>query len=168
MTPEKLHLALNHLPFLACAFGMFPLLIGILMRQRILMLCGFFIVGVGCLSTTLVMESGEEAYERYKAGPVTAYLDAGAEAALETHEHMAEDMAKVFIATGLSCLLGLAFAIKKPELSRKIAMATVLLCVVSVVAGVQISNSGGKIRRPDFRTNAGTVQPTGQDTDHDD
>jgi hypothetical protein len=50
----------------------------------------------------------------------------------------------------------------------RIAMASVLLCVVSVVAGIQISNSGGKIRRPDFRTNAGTVQPTGHDTDHDD
>lgn len=168
MTPEKLHLALNHLPFLACVFGILPLTFGLLLRQRLLLHCGFALIGLGVLALPLVMESGEEAYDRYKKGPVTPYLDAGAYEALETHEHMAEDLAKIFIVTGVLSLTGLAFGFAKPAISRKIAMATLVMCVVSAVVGVRISDSGGKIRRPDFRRDTGTALQSAERSHDDD
>ncbi|MGA0334305.1 MAG: hypothetical protein ACO3NW_10155 [Kiritimatiellia bacterium] len=47
MTPEHLHLALNHLPLLGAALSLIPILIGLLTRNRMTLLSGLLYLGGG-------------------------------------------------------------------------------------------------------------------------
>lgn len=159
MTPEKLHLALNHVTFLLPAAALLPLLVGLLLRSRPALLSGIALALVGGLMTGLVMGSGEEAYERYEDGPVAAYLDNGAEAVLEHHEELAHTWSKVLYAlagvSGVALLIGF---LKRAWLPAA-ALAVVALSLASIAAGLAIADSGGKIRRPDFREGASLKVP---------
>lgn len=110
------------------------------------------------------METGEEAYERYEDGPVAAMLDSGAEAALEEHEHRAEAWATALYVNAAFATLGCILLLWKPMSARPVAAVLTLACLASLSAGVWIAESGGKIRRPDFRSSANTAPQA--DTHH--
>lgn len=151
MTPEHLHLALNHLPFLGAGFALIPLIMGWITRQRTTVIAGLMVAALAGWATPLVMSTGEAAYERYEEGPVKPYLDAEAEAFLEIHEHRAHDWSKVMYASAVISTLGLVVLLRKPDLTRVMAAVAALFCLLSLVSGLWISASGGPIRRPDFR-----------------
>lgn len=151
MSPEKLHLALNHFVFLLPLAALVPLIVGCLLGQRTTMLCGVCIALIGSAMAGLVMGSGEEAYERYKDGPVTTYLDADAYDALEHHEHMAHDYSKVMYLLLLASIISLAMAFFRPNWLKPTVVVVIVLCVASAIVGVMIADTGGEIRRPDFR-----------------
>jgi hypothetical protein len=88
-TPEHLHLALNHLPFLGAGFAIIPLAIGFITKNKNAVLSGLLIAALSGWLTPIVMETGESAYERYEKGPIAQFLDPQAEQFLETHEHRA-------------------------------------------------------------------------------
>lgn len=161
-TPEHLHLALNHLPFLGAGFALVPLLIGLISGQKNTVLAGLILaVGSGCV-TPLVIETGEAAYERYEHGPVSAYLDPQAERSLDIHEHRAEFWGKVIFGSALMLTIGLGLLLWKPKWVRGLAAAASVLCLISLLSGIWIAESGGPIRRPDFRSNASV--PSGAET----
>ena len=151
MTPEKLHLALNHFVFLLPLAALLPLLVGLLTKSRVTILSGTGVALLGSLMTGLVMGTGEEAYERYEEGPIASYLDAGAEPALEHHEEIAHNGSKVMYALAAVSLATLAIGFVKKAWLPHAAVAVILFCLASVVAGLAIAESGGEIRRPDFR-----------------
>jgi hypothetical protein len=155
MTPEKLHLALNHCVLLLPLAALLPLLIGILVRSRACMMSGLSLALAGSLLTGLVMETGEEAYERYEDdGPVADYLDAGAHDALEHHEELAHTWSKVLYALAGTSAVALLLGVFKPGSLRCLSALVAILCLASVAAGLAIADSGGQIRRPDFRSDA--------------
>ncbi len=151
LTPEHIHLAVNHLPFLGAAFAVIPMLFGLAMRSRPAILAGLTIAALAGWSTPLVMATGEGAYDRYEKGPVARFLDPGAEHYLEEHEERAETWSKVMYASALVATLGLIAVARNERWSRPAAFLALVFCLASVAAGVWISESGGKIRRPDFR-----------------
>lgn len=151
MTPEHIHIAINHVVFLGAAFALVPLLFGLLANNRACVLAGLLIAVIAGWTTPLVMASGEAAYERYEEGPVRAYLDAQVEHFLEEHEHRAETWSKVMYATAVVGTVCLALVFWKPSWLRPLAASAFVFCVASFVSGVWIAESGGKIRRPDFR-----------------
>lgn len=159
MTPEKLHLALNHFTFLFPLAALIPLGIGLACKSRPACISGFIIAALGGLLTGVVMGSGEEAYERYKDGPVTSYLDAGAIEALEHHEHVAHNWAKIMYGLAGVSLLGLLVAFVRKQWLRQVTALVMLLCLASIAAGIYIADSGGEIRRPDFRKAASLAEP---------
>lgn len=154
MTPEKLHLALNHFVFLLPFAALIPLIAGLVLKNRVAMLSGVGIAFLGSLMTGLVMGNGEDAYERYKEGPVTAYLDADFYEALEEHEHVAHDFSKIMYALLVASIGAAIVAFVRPVWLPYAVVLVILLSLASVVAGVLIADSGGKIRRPDFREEA--------------
>jgi hypothetical protein len=151
MTPEKLHLALNHLAFLLPLAALVPLLVGLLARSRTAMISGLLLAAAGGAVTGPVMASGEEAYQRYEDGPVASLLDAGAHDALESHEERAHTWSKVMYALGAVAVVALVIAWVLPRQLAKFAWLTVLLCLAAFGAGIYIADAGGEIRRPDFR-----------------
>lgn len=168
MTPEKLHLALNHFVFLFPLAALIPLVVGLVLKNRATILCGLSIALVGSLLTGVVMGTGEEAYERYEDGPVAAYLDPGAEAALEHHEDFAHTWSKALYLLAAGSLAALVIGFWKPKWLTPAAVVVVVLCLAGVVVGVAIADTGGKIRRPDFRDGASTAETaTSGATDHD-
>ena len=152
MTPEHLHLAMNHIPFLGAGFAVVPLLSGLLSGQKNTVLVGLLIAALSGWSMPLVMETGEAAYERYENGPVTSHLDPAFNESLEIHEHRAENWAIALYANAAAATLGLAILIWRPRHARAVAFVGMLFSIASLLAGIWIAESGGKIRRPDFRT----------------
>ena len=151
-TPEHLHLALNHIPFLGAGLALIPLFIGFLAGQRSTIVAGLLIVAASGWMTPLVMETGESAYERYEKGPVASFLDARAETALEQHEHRAEAWAPVLYVSTIVSTIALALIFWKERWKRFLAFVCAAFCTASLLAGIWIANSGGLIRRPDFRS----------------
>ena len=153
MTPEKLHLALNHLPLLGFTFALIPLLYGLFARNQTALLLGFIIATIGGWATPFIMGTGEAAYERYKSGEVRQHLDAAAIEALERHEEIGHKGSKLLYATAVISTIGLVVSIYRPRhSSRSLAWLLVFMCLVSVTLAIWIADSGGKIRRPDFRS----------------
>lgn len=184
MTPEHIHLALNHVTFLGLACAIVPLAIGVALNHKATMLSGLLLAVVCGWSVGPVMGSGEEAYERYLAGPVSPLLSEGSDYWLEVHEERAHTWSKLMYATAavstLALVAGLAGARLgqwwKPVYLRGLAALVIVLCLGSTAAGVYIAEAGGKIRRPDFRTGANAalldIAPTATgnaraDDDHD-
>lgn len=151
VTPEHLHVALNHLPFLGGGLAVIPLLFGIITKSRPAMLAGLTLAAVAGWSTPLVMATGEAAYERYEKGPVARFLDPGAETYLEQHEARAHTWSKVMYASAVAATVGLLLSGYRERWSRPAAGISLVFCVASLLAGVWIAEAGGKIRRPDFR-----------------
>ena len=150
-TPEHLHLDLNHLPFLGAGFALIPLVIAWLTKSKPTAMAGLLIAAISGWMTPLVMETGEEAYDRYEDGPIAGFLDPQAEAYLEIHEHRAEAWCKVMYASAVVSTLSLALLLWKPACIRAVSAAASALCLAALLSGIWIAESGGQIRRPDFR-----------------
>jgi hydrogenase-4 membrane subunit HyfE len=151
MTPEHLHLALNHLPILGLGFAVIPLVIGILKNSRETLFAGILIAMIAGWAVPVVMESGEQAYERYEHKPISTYLDKKAEDVMDVHEERAELGGKVMVATAIFATLLLLCLFFKPSWVRVLSAILVIGCLISMGLGVWIAESGGKIRRVDFR-----------------
>lgn len=167
MTPEHLHLALNHLPFLGAAFAIIPLLYGLVSKSRPALLAGLTIGAIAGWATPFVMATGEAAYERYEEGPIAKFLDPGAEHYLEIHEERAHAWSKVMYASALVATLGLFAAAYRERWATPSAIAALIFSVASVLSGVWIAESGGKIRRPDFRSGTPAHAEKSQGDDHE-
>jgi len=163
MNPEHLHLALNHIPIIGLACSLVPIVAGILARNKTAMVAGLVLAAVCGWTTPAVMETGEMAYERYESGSVRRYLDPDIKDTLEMHEHRAEKGSVVFYVTAVLATISLGLALWRFEAGRWAAILTALACLASVVAGVWIADSGGKIRRVDFRDNAPGKLPAVED-----
>jgi hypothetical protein len=150
-TPEHLHLALNHLPFLGAGFAIIPLAIGFVTKNKNVVFAGLLIAVLSGWVTPIVMETGESAYERYEKGPIAKFLDPQAEQFLEIHEHRAEAWSKAMYANAVISTLCLGLLLWKPGCARSLAATATVFCLVSLFSGIWIAESGGHIRRPDFR-----------------
>lgn len=167
MTPEHLHLILNHIPVLGSAFALIPLLTGLLRKNRTCLLTGLAMAMLAGWTTPLVMDTGERAYERYEHGSPAAWLDPGAEEILHLHEERAERWSKLLYLSAVLSTAAFLANLRKWPYAVKLAQSAALLCVVSLLSGMWIAKSGGQIRRPDFRSNA--VHPSYDiHEDHDD
>lgn len=151
MTPEKLHLALNHLPLLGFAFAIIPLFLGLIAKNRTALMSGFIIATIGGWATPLIMNTGEKAYERYKTGEVREYLDPAAIQVLEHHEEIGHKWSKLLYATAVVATVGLIASIFQPRRSKIVAWILLVMCIVSAIGAIRVADSGGQIRRPDFR-----------------
>ena len=111
MNPEHLHLALNHIPIIGLACALVPILFGILANHKITLISGLVLAMVCGWTTPLVMETGDEAGERYMSGSVRRYLDPDVKSAFEAHENRADKGSIVMYAAAVlaTISLGLAF-----------------------------------------------------------
>lgn len=167
MTPEHIHLATNHIPVLGAGFAILPLLWGLLRRNRGLLLCGLVMAAVSGWVTPVVMSTGESAYERYEHGAVSDQLDPDVAPYLHAHEERAHTWSKVMYITAVLATAGLVASGWRRDVTRWLSGAVVVSCVVSVGAGVWIAESGGTIRRPDFRAPSSIEEGTqNQSVDH--
>jgi len=165
MTPEQIHLALNHFPTIGLILAMIPLLVGLITRQRTTAFAGVLVMGISALATPFIMSSGEDAYERYEEGPVSPYLDAAAEPALEQHEERAHTWSKLLYADLIIAIAGLVALGFKPVWVRPVSAICLAGCLAGSGASSWIAYSGGKIRRPDMRT--AVSQPAQTSTPHE-
>ncbi len=158
MTPEHLHLALNHIPIIGLACAAVPLFWGIVTQSRPALVSGLLLAVLCGGVTFAVMETGEQAAERYENPPVSNYLDANFEHFLEIHEERAEAGSKAMYAAASLAVLSLILLFWKPSAGRWSCVLVLLACLAAVAAGIRIADAGGQIRRPDFRSSSSPAQ----------
>ncbi len=167
MPPEKLHLALNHLPLIGLAFALIPLLVGLIWKSRPALISGLLVATIAGWATPFIMSTGEAAYERYEDGPPRVHLDSEVEDWLHLHEERAHTWSKLLYGTAVVATGTLLLAFFKYPLARKVSWLVCLLCLSSVGASVWIADSGGAIRRVDFRSNLPSLPDASYEAEHD-
>lgn len=152
MNPEHLHLALNHFPIIGLACASVPLFLGILKNSKIAIISGLCLALVSGWLTFAVMETGENASERYETAPISNYLDGNFGHYLDIHEDRAEKGSKIMYAAAVLATLSLILVLRNIPAGRWVSIAVLMFCLLSAAAGIWIADAGGKIRRPDFRS----------------
>ena len=153
MNPEHIHLLINHIPIHGLVVSTLFLLVALLFRNRLFTGIAIAFVTVSALSIPFVMATGEKAYERYDSDPQLKTLigDAGLEMA-KTHYKHAETGAKATYLLLVAGIVGLGIWKFRPDWLTKTGWVLLLLSVICLVLNAWIASSGGKIRRPDFRS----------------
>lgn len=151
LTPEHLHVALNHLAMIGLAAAVLPLLIGAIRRDRPMVVVGLLIVVLFGFSMPFVMETGEEAEEKFEEGALSALIDADGAEWMETHDDRAHLWSKVVYGTASFAALALVLVAFKRKLTLPLGLITAVACLVCTASLVWVAEAGGKIRHPEFR-----------------
>jgi hypothetical protein len=151
LTPEHLHVVLNHLPLIGLLAAIVPLAIGVFWKRRESLAIGSLLAVLFAAPIPVIMWSGEEAEERAEMGLIQPGFDTVGMELLHEHEENAELGSKVIYATLGFGLIGLVIMKLKPKWQYIAGGVTLAGCVLSVGASVWIAQSGGLIRHPEFR-----------------
>jgi len=151
MTPEHLHVVLNHLPLVGLGASLIPLVVAVVMRQRAMLVVGLGMCLLFAGSMPLVMWTGEGAMERLGNDEVAGPLDSDGFDWMLIHEERAHKVAwLVYVAAALAAA-GLICAWKRPTWMYRVGIAVALVGLLSLPAVMWVAEAGGKIRHPEFR-----------------
>ena len=154
ITPEYLHIILNHLPLIGFLAAVIPLLIGAALKKVELVRTGVLLVLLFGAPAYFIIETGEEAADRLKDGEIGVVLDELSHGIMHEHEERAETaIIAIYITLGLAVLC-LAATFKMKKAGMPLAWITLLSLVVSLGLTTWTAQAGGKIRHPEFRTEA--------------
>jgi plastocyanin len=146
LQPEYIHVLINPLPVYGLAGGLLGLFIAICQRSRGATIAALVIVLVSAASAWPVYQYGERSYDS-----VLAMADNDGQAWLAEHKERAEHLIWFFYALAILSAIGLIVPAKWPKWSSPIAIAVLLLGLISLGAGGYIAYAGGRIRHREFR-----------------
>jgi hypothetical protein len=144
--PEYIHVLLNPLPVYGLLVGWVGLVIGLALRSRRAQIATLTLVLLSSFSAWPVYEFGQQGYDR-----VLSMTDEAGEAWLDEHMHRAENLIWVFYALAALSAFAIAAPIKWPKSSMPLAVAVILLGVVTLGTGAYIAYAGGRVRHREFR-----------------
>lgn len=144
--PEYIHVLLNPLPVYGLLVGWVGLVIGLALRSRRAQIATLTLVLLSSISAWPVYEFGQQGYDR-----VLSMTDEAGEAWLDEHMHRAENLIWVFYALAALSAFAIAAPIKWPKSSTPLAVAVILLGVVTLGSGAYIAYAGGRVRHREFR-----------------
>jgi hypothetical protein len=144
--PEYLHVLINPLPVYGLAIALFGLIAAIYLGTRGGQVTALVLIFACAASAWPVAHYGEAAEDR-----VQAMTDDDGEAWLKAHAHRADELIYVFYALALVSAVAIFAPIRWPKTTRPLALATLLLAIISLGAGAYIAHAGGKIRHREFR-----------------
>ena len=159
--PEYVHVLINPLPVYGLAMGLIGLFVAICQRSRAAIIAALVVVLVSAAAAWPVYQYGEQAYDR-----VLSMADDDGRAWLEVHKAHAENLIWFFYAVAALSAIALIVSIKWPGSSVTLAIAVLVLGVISFGVGGYIAYPGGKIRHREFRNEpppkgvAPAVQPS--------
>ena len=145
--PEYIHVLINPLPVYGLAGGLIGLFIAICQRSRRAIVAALVIVFVSTAAAWPVYEYGERSYDR-----VLTMADNDGRAWLAEHKERAEHLIWLFYALAILSAISLIVPAKWPKSSVPIAIAVLLLGLISLGSGGYIAYAGGRIRHREFRT----------------
>jgi plastocyanin len=145
--PEYIHVLINPLPVYGLAGGLIGLFVAICQRSRRAIVASLVVIFVSAGAAWPVYEYGERSYDR-----VLSLADNNGRTWLAAHRRRAEHLIWVFYALAVLSAIGLIVPAKWPKSSVPIAIAVLLLGVISLGTGGYISYAGGRIRHSEFRT----------------
>jgi len=144
--PEYVHVLLNPIPVYAMASGILALAVALVLRSRPAQITALIVVIVAALSVWPVAEFGERAYDR-----VYSMSNTDAQQWLDVHAHRADLGEWVFYATAAVAVVAIVAPRFRPRTQLPLALAALVLALISLGVGAWISHAGGKIRHSEFR-----------------
>ena len=145
--PEYVHVLLNPLPVYGLAIGSIGLVVALCLRSRRAHMTALVLIFVADGSAWPVVHYGEEAYDC-----VLSMADRDGEAWLKAHEQRADKFEYLFYALALLAAAAIFLPKKWPATAMPLAVATLIVALVSLGAGGYVAYAGGKIRHREFRT----------------
>jgi uncharacterized membrane protein len=155
MTAAHLHLLLNHIPVLGTFFGLILLFLGLTKRSKTLQIAGlatFFIVGLVTIPAYLTGEAAEHA---------TEHLSGSSHDMLHEHEELGLYGFIISLILGMISGFFWFLVTRNRHLHYKKALWAILIAsLFSFFVMVLIGGHGGKIRRPELRSEIQEVEHT--------
>lgn len=145
MNEAHLHLVVNHFPIIGTILGLGVLVVGLLLKNNSVKNTAFFLFIVAAIFAALSMATGEGAEELVEEMPNIGHQ------VIHEHEEMAEKLAIVLYALGLTSLVGLYLSYKKSAKSSLVSILAVIIAIVAVFLAQQTGTTGGEIRHTEIR-----------------
>jgi len=145
--PDYLHVLLSHFPVVGLGLALVVLCVGLIMEDRALTLMGLVMQCVLSATTVFVIKSGESALEHLKGN-----VDAETTALVEVHARMGETWGALYYITAIASLAAVVVAWKWPKRLWLPSVVAAGFTMISLIVGINIAHSGGKVRHPEFRT----------------
>jgi hypothetical protein len=145
--PEYIHAAINHFPLIGLMVAMLTLAAGLATRSRPILLTGLGLVAILALSIWPVYAYGEAGYDR-----VLSMADEAGEDFLKYHAELAHRWAFLYYLTAAMAGFGFGLSWKWPRVLMPAAIASLLVGIASLGAGIMIARAGGEIRHREFRS----------------
>ncbi|MBK8954246.1 MAG: hypothetical protein IPM34_01635 [Saprospiraceae bacterium] len=152
MNPIHLHLLVNHVPIFAVLFGLALMVYGLFFKNRVVQMTALFFFVFGALSALPANQSGESAEDAIEN---IAGID---HQIVEEHEESTKPFFIGTVLLGVVSLITLFLHKKQKAFASKLHIPLAIMAMVLGVFAYQAGVSGGKIRRPDLRDGAGSIQ----------
>jgi disulfide bond formation protein DsbB len=144
--PEYVHTLLNPLPIYGLGIALLGLLLGLIFRSRPAQVIALTLTFISATSAWPVVHYGHKAYDQ-----VLTLADDDGRAWLEEHEERGDKLIYFFYALAVVSAAAILIPRKWPRTAQPLAIATVVLAILSLGAGASIAYAGGKIRHREFR-----------------
>jgi hypothetical protein len=143
---EYLHVLLNPLPVYGLAIAVLGLIAALYLGTRGGQVTALVLIFACAASAWPVAHYGEAA-----ESSVLAMADDDGQTWLKAHAHRADALIYFFYVLALVSAAAIFAPKKWPRTARPLAIATLMLAIVSLGAGFYIAHAGGKIRHREFR-----------------
>jgi hypothetical protein len=144
--PEYIHVLLNPLPVYGLLVGCIGLVIALVLKSRRAQIATLMLVLISSASAWPVYEFGQQGYDR-----VLSMADQDGQAWLDEHKARGEDLIWIFYVLGLLSAIAIGAPIKWARSSVPLALAVILLGVITLGSGAYIAYAGGRVRHREFR-----------------
>ena len=147
--PEYVHVLVNPLPVYGLAVGMVGLMIALFLKTKSARVTALTLVMVSAAAAWPVYYYGEAGYDRVKA-----IVDEAGDKWLDEHMRRGEQLIYVFYVVAALSAVGITAEFVVPKATVPIAIATLILALVSLGVGGYIAYAGGRVRHKEFRFEA--------------
>jgi hypothetical protein len=144
--PEYVHVLLNPLPVYGLAVGIVGLIIALLFRTRAARVSALALVMLSAVSAWPVYYYGEAGYDRVKT-----MVDEDGDKWLDEHARRGEQLIYVFYVLAVLSAVAITAEFAAPKAAVPVAIATLILALVSLDIGGYIAYAGGHARHKEFR-----------------
>jgi glucan phosphoethanolaminetransferase (alkaline phosphatase superfamily) len=144
--PEYVHVLLNPLPVYGLAVGVLGLFIALLFKTKAARVTALALVLLSAASAWPVYHYGEAGYDRVKA-----MVDEAGDKWLDEHMRRGEQLIYLFYVVAALSTLGITAEFVAPKAAVPMALATLIMALVSFGVGGYIAYAGGHVRHKEFR-----------------
>ncbi|MEE9252681.1 MAG: hypothetical protein V3U74_04930 [Thermodesulfobacteriota bacterium] len=151
-TPEHIHLIISHIPIVGLAAAALVLIYSFILKDTEALFLGFILCAIFAGSMYFVMQTGEEAHDRFEELPLSAVIGAEGDEWMGEHHDRAESGSTVIYITGGLALLGILSVAAVQRFKFHVGVLTLILIMGSLGVSLWIANAGRKINHPEFRS----------------
>ena len=160
ITSERIHTALNHIPLIGLMISLVPLVTGLILRDR-RMLITALVMCIFCSGFVLVVMMTGDAAKGHFLGRLSELnlVDSSTREFVEAHEKRADLFGNFVFGEMIAAMAALAVVLTKPKRQFFAGWIVVLTTLAALAALIWVADSGGKIRHPEFRPSVSSVEP---------